>query len=200
MKALLFFAFLAAVPCFSQTTWGGLRFGMTPEQAREVLKDRSINDRLEPARRVGNTEVPEVFFIDVQGVTVGAAKEGVAHVRFDKNKTLESVTIRFERGFADSGCFQGISTEESGTRLAMVDDISEKMLERFGKPVNETGTFPTMQNLAKWFVYGRERGNGASIEGKRIWRTEGQVIGEEQKLVCGGLLIYTTYQLQTKEL
>lgn len=91
MKAVL--VVLLGAPSFSQTTWSGLHFGMTPEQAHVALKDRPNKDRLEPAIRIGSgafsETVPETFWIDVQDATVGQHK-GVAHIRFDKGRKARS--------------------------------------------------------------------------------------------------------------
>jgi hypothetical protein len=197
MKAFLL-VLLAAIPGFSQSTWGGLRFGMTPAQARLSLKDRPMKDRIAPANLDMNR--PETFFIDVQDVAVGQ-HNGTAHLQFSKDHKLVEIELAFTRTEEGSrGCFSRISTEEAVTRSLTVTEISEKMLERFGKPVSETGVFPNSQDLASYYARGVVTGFARVIEGKRIWRTEGQVIEEWFHLPCGSLYLFVSYRPQTKEL
>jgi len=179
---------LLAAPCFSQTTWGGLHFGMTAEQAHVVLKDRPNKDRLVP------DDLP--FFIDVQDVAVGQHK-GIAHIQFDKGKKLEHVSLDFGRFQSDAKvCFEGISNEEAVTRTLRLTEISEAMIERFGKPVSETGKFPSTHELASFYTIGSFRHVAPTLEGKRIWRTEGQVIEEHFDLPCGNLFLWIDYRPQ----
>jgi hypothetical protein len=201
MKGFLL-VLLAAAPCFSQTTWSGLQFGMTPQQAHLALNDRPSKDRLVPASRVGNTDSPEMFFIDVQGVSVGQHK-GDAHLRFDEDQKLAQVSIAFitfDKLERKAACFEGISNEEAATRSNMAVEISEEMIGRFGKPVSETGSFPTSQELAAFYARGTVTGFAKIDAGKRIWRTEGQVIEESLSMPCGSLFLMITYKPQTKEL
>src|ERR1035437_8319503 len=81
MRVLLFVLVVAA-PCFSQSTWSGLRFGMTPAEVRLALKDRPNKSRTEPVHP--DLQMPELFFIDVPNVTVGEHK-GTAHLGFDRD-------------------------------------------------------------------------------------------------------------------
>ncbi len=196
MRSFLF-VLLVAVPCFSQTTWGGLRFGMRPADARLALKDRPNKNRTEPAS--ADPRTPETFFIDVVDVKVGEY-QGVAHLRFDSVMKLDQVSIVFENfENKEGGCFAGISTVEAATRSRMVVDISEKMIERFGKPVSETGAFPTRQELSAYYAQGTVTGFAKIIDGKRIWRTEEQVIEEWLWLPCGNVVLHITYKPQTKD-
>lgn len=194
---LFLLVLVAAAPCFSQTTWGGLRFGMTPAQTRLALKDRPNKSRIEPADAELHT--PEMFIIDVQDVTVGQHK-GVAHLRFDKNHKLDQVSLDFNGSDeADKGgSFKGFSAKEAATRSAILTDISENMLERFGKPVSDTGPFPTSRELASYYARGMVAGFANSLGGKRIWRTEGQVIEELFQIPCGSLFLIVSYKPQTK--
>jgi len=188
-------ALVAVLPLCAQTTWGGLRFGMTPAEARVVLKERSIKDRLQPATRVGNTDLPEMLFIDVDGVTVGV-HQGKASLRFDKDRLVQ-VSIFFARSEPQgSACFQGITTAEAASRSVMVLDLSERMLDRFGQPSVETGTFPTRQELLTFFARGSLTGLADTESGKRIWRTEGQVIEENISLPCGSTFVTIIYRPQ----
>jgi hypothetical protein len=173
---------------------------MTAEQARVVLKGRSIKDRLEPASRAGNADLPEMFFIDVDGVTVGPHK-GAAHLLFDKDRKLVQVSLLFERNEPEGrACrFQGITAQEAATRSSMVVDISEKMIERFGKPTTETGTFPTIEELNAFFAHGIVTGFAQIGRGRRVWITEGQAIEESFLLPCGDLLLSIIYKPQTKD-
>lgn len=193
---IFLFVLVAAAPCFAQNTWGGLRFGMTPAQARLALKDRPNKSRTEPANAELHT--PAIFFIDVQGVTV-AQHQGTAHLRFDSGQKLAQVSLDFSRmDGASGGCFKGISNEEAAKRSVIITDVSEKILERFGKPVSETGTFPTTHQLASFYAHGGDTGV-ANITGKPPWRTEGQVIEEMLQLPCGSLFLFVSYRPQTKD-
>jgi hypothetical protein len=192
-------ALVAVLPLCAQTTWGGLRFGMTSAEARVVLKERSIKERLQSAQRVGSTDVPEMLLIDVDGVTVGG-HQGKASLRFDKDRLVQ-VSIFFEKfedpkGFKVSACFQGITSAEAASRSLMVVDLSERMLGRFGRPSVETGTFPTSEELLEFFARGIVTGASDTKTGRRIWRTEGQVIEENFFMPCGNTSVTIIYKPQ----
>ena len=183
---LILFALLT-VPCFCQDTWGGLRFGMTPAQVRAVLKDRPTKSRTEPANLEFHTA--ELFFIDVQGVTIGQHK-GIAHVGFDKEYTLDQVTLDFTSK-DDAGCVDVLSEKVGATRSLLLNDISEKMTERFGAPVSESGVFPTSQELAWYYSSGL---TNIPIKGERVWRAAGQVIDESFALSCDKAILIVSYK------
>ena len=183
-------------PAFCQDTWGGLRFGMTQGQARVALKDRPNSSRTEPAHAEFHT--PEMFFIDVQDVMAGQHK-GVAYVGFDKDLKLDKVTLNFSVSKNEPGCFSGISAEEVATRSMTLTDTSEKMLERYGAPVSESGTFPTSRELTSYYSLGQSGVAIKILEGQRIWRTEGQVIDEIFTLPCGNLFLFMSYKPPPKD-
>lgn len=192
MRVLLFVLVVAA-PCFSQSTWSGLRFGMTPAEVRLALKDRPNKSRTEPAHP--DLQMPELFFIDVPNVTVGEHK-GTAHLGFDRDQKLDRVGLDFSR-FSE-GCFKDLSEMEAVMRIKVLTEISETMVERFGKLFSETGTSPMSSEIFTHYGNGRITGSAKSLSGKRIWLTEGQVIDESFTFGCGSLALMVSYKPPTK--
>jgi hypothetical protein len=190
---ILLLVLVAAAPCFSQSTWSGLRFGMTPTEVRLALKDRPNKSRTEPAH--GALQLPEMFFIDVQDVTVGE-HNGTAHLGFDRDQKLDRVSLDFSR-FSE-GCFKDLSEMEAVMRIRVLTEISEKMVERFGKLFSETGTSPTSSEIFTHYGNRRVMGSAKLLSGKRIWLTEGQVIDESFTLGCGSLALMVSYKPPTK--
>jgi len=197
MKLIVFV--LLASPCFCQDTWGGLRFGMTPAQVRAVLKDRPNKSRTEPENAELHT--PEMFFIDVQDVIVGQ-HNGVAHLKFSDDRKLDLVSLDFTslsttRTEAD-GCFKGISGADLATQSLVLTDISKQILDLYGAPVSDSGTLPTSRELASYYSLGQSfKADVQNFpQGKRIWRTQGQVIEEMFGFPCGKMLLFISYTPQ----
>ena len=54
------------------------------------------------------------------------------------------------------------------------------------------------EELSAYYARGTVTGFAKMIDGKRIWRTEQQVIEESFQLPCGSLFLFITYKPQTK--
>jgi S1-C subfamily serine protease len=170
---------------------------MTPAQARLALKDRPNKSRTERANAQFHT--PDMFLIDVQDVVIGQHK-GIAHVAFDKNNVLYQVSLDFTRYEDETGCFEESAVDELITR-SLLEDISAQMVERLGTPVGETGTFPTSRELGSYFSLGRSGKADLQnpLEGKRIWKTDGQLIEEWFFIPCGKVALFVSYHQQPKD-
>ncbi len=110
---------LFASACFAQPTWMGLRFGMSPDEAKRIV-----------------TDATEVAGDPSVRVLTAAAKvqdhAGQARLIFEKN-ALVRVGLVFEAGAkrcADVTPDQIIAADR------LVQDIQEALREKYGRPVS----------------------------------------------------------------
>jgi S1-C subfamily serine protease len=140
-----------------------------------------------------------MFFIDVQDVVIGGHK-GIAHLAFDTNNKLDAVSLDFTRYEDETGCFRGSADDEAATR-SLIKDVSDQTLDRLGAPVSQTGTFLTSRELASYFSLGKSGKADVQnpLEGKRTWKTGGELIEEWFAIPCGKLMLFVSYNPQTKD-
>lgn len=173
---------LAALPVLGQATWGGLRFGMTEAQVKAVLKGRVI------PTTGGSPGTQEYTPLKIPSVTAGGAK-GLGELSFNvRQKTLERIWLDFSR--YDEKSSGGPSDDESATRITTYGYISRSLLEKYGKPVNETGYCPTQDELVEHFV----RDPLGSIRCTRLWKERYQTIGMELAVIGKSLFLHIEYK------
>jgi hypothetical protein len=172
---------LTALPLFGQATWGGLRFGMTEAEAKAVLKGRVV--------ATGNPPGTQMYTpLKMPSVTVGSAK-GMGTLGFNvKTKTLQRIWLDFSRYDKDGSA--DISEDETVTRITAYGYILQSLLERYGRPVNETGYCPTQDELTAYFV----RNPPGTIKCTRLWRESHQAIRMELSVPGKSLFLDIEYK------
>ena len=158
-------------PAATLVTWGGLRFGMTPDQVRNAMKGRPYEDHTRIHEKGIDGEGDHPYGINIRDVTVDRYK-GEAAITFDENKTLTEVTL-YLAGTANS---TDLSTLGVPLRVKLVEDISNMLLERYGKPIGETGEIPASDHLIHYYFH-RQKSDG--FKSTRMWKSEGQLIRED---------------------
>jgi hypothetical protein len=165
-----------------QTTWGGLRFGMTESEVRAAMKGQ-----IETTGYETGTEFYTPFKIKV--VKVGPAT-GTAELSFDlKKKTLQRVWLNLSHA-DEKATFGKLTTDEAASRLGAYEYVSKQLLEKYGRPVNETGSCPTSDEIINHFV--REPLN--TLKCGRLWREPAQTIGMDFSLVGDSLFLMVEYK------
>lgn len=105
------------------STWGNLRFGMTPDEVKAVFQDR-----LQPT---GSSRSGDATYV-VNSVTVGRA-QGAAQLRFDpQTQTLRGVILDF--GLNTGSC--KATPEVSMQRYWSILDVSDALVRKYGIPTD----------------------------------------------------------------
>jgi hypothetical protein len=174
---------LAALPVFGQATWGGLRFGMTEAEVKAVLKGRVV--------ATGNPPGTEMYTpLRMPSVTAGSAK-GMGTLSFNiRTKTLQRVWLDFSRHDTDSSA--ELPLDDSSIRITTYGDISRSLLEKYGRPVNETGYCPTEDEMVEHFVH-----NSGTIKCTRLWRQQHQTIEMDLSVPGRSLFLWIEYNSTT---
>jgi hypothetical protein len=183
MRALvaLVLAVLAAPRTEGQATWGGLRFGMTPEEVKDVIGDRA------KAGSPSKDAPPGEFTLEVSPVKVGDVA-GTARLIFAGSPSrLRQVSLNFSR--VGRGCAPD-EAKVAAERLETVRVISDQLLEKYGKPTSETGPWPSSEVLARLLSLPLLR----RVEAERMWRVPGQIIREWLSTICNSVLLTVSYK------
>lgn len=179
-------------PAATLVTWGGLRFGMTPDQARNAIKGRLYEDHTKIHEKGADGEGDHPYGINIRDVTVDRYK-GEAALTFDENKTLTEVTL-FLVGTANS---TDLAKLDVPLRVKMVEDISNMLLERYGKPIGETGEIPASDQLIHFYFH---RQKSDDFKSTRMWKFEGQLIKEDLTLFGETGFFFISYKPENHEL
>jgi hypothetical protein len=134
-------------------------------------------------------EGEHLYTINVHGVTVDKFKAEAAII-FNEDRKLTEVDL-YLLG-ADR-----LEPLDRMTRIQLVADISNLLLERCGKPVGETGEVPGWDQLSHYYLY---RKPDDSFYATRAWKSAGAFVKEALRLdgEAGSFII--SYELDTHEL
>jgi hypothetical protein len=141
---LVWLLLLSAVAATAQSTWGGLHFGMSVEDARKLLLGKIQSED----RAAKN---PEVLTFTLKPEPLGLIKS-TPHIIF-KEGVLTRVVLMFSE--PASGCSAQRNSELISREIAMIDEVGRASVgvfpEKYGKPINETGTCrpPDINNIQK---------------------------------------------------
>jgi len=178
-------------PAATLVTWGGLRFGMTSDQVRNALKGRRYEDHTRIHEK-GRWGVDLLYGFILRDITVDRYK-GEAALAFDDNKTLTEITL-YLVGMENCTDLAKLSIP---LRVKLVEDISNMLLERYGKPIGETGEIPASDQLMHYYLH---RQNFDVFKSTRMWKSEGQLIREDLSLAGETGFFFISYKPENHEL
>jgi hypothetical protein len=123
---ILFVGLVVDGVSFAQSTWKGLRFGMSEAEVRKSYTG---------ALRKEVTEGHETVLIDDSVELLGAALSVRAKVELSLGKAnkLEVINITAKDPFADDKD----QTSASGSTEAAIEEITSKLVDKYGKPLTE---------------------------------------------------------------
>ena len=182
MQALvgLALAVLAVPQTEGQATWGGLRFGMTPEEVKAVLGDRA------KAGSPSKDAPPDELTLEVSSVKVGDVA-GTGRLIFAGSPSrLKQVSLDFTRA-GEGHLAHGYTVSE---QLKTVQVVSDQLVEKYGKPTIEKGTWPSSKELTQQLVSQSMRG----LEAERMWKTSGQIIKEWLRVLLDSVFLIVSYK------
>jgi hypothetical protein len=181
MRHIFLIVMAFTLPVVGQTTWGGLRFGMSEAEVKAAMKGR--------VETTGNAPGTQGYTpLWIKSVNVGPAT-GIATLSFDlKKKTLQRVWLNLSsRG---ETAFAGLTADEAASRVVAYEYVSRQLIERYGRPVNETERCPTGDEAINHFV--REPLN--TLRCWRLWREPSQTIEMDLNLVGDSLFLTVEYK------
>jgi hypothetical protein len=125
-------------------------------------------------------------------------QEGSGRLLFDRNtKKLYMIVLTFSaHDRSASGCFAGIEAADERLRIRRVSAVSDKLVDRYGKPAIEKGAWPSRAGLIDYFV----RRSLNNLAAARIWKDAGQAIEARMDLACGSLFLNVIYRAVGSEL
>ena len=171
-----------ATQLISQTTWGGLRFGMTETEVKAALKDQlqvSIDES--GAQRY-----------KIKSVKVGPTT-GTGDLSFDpKDKTLLSIWLDFSY---EERTLRELPVSDVVDRVLAYEYVSKQLLERYGRPLIETGRCPAVDEV-------RDHLNASplntikldTLKCDRLWKEPSQTLETNFSLVGNWLLLTVKYK------
>src|ERR1035438_5325956 len=112
----------------AQSTWKGLRFGMSEAEVRKTYGG---------TLRKEVTERQETVLVDDSVELLGAALSVRAMVDLSLGKAgkLEVINIIAEKPFAN----EKDETSASGSSLAAIEELTRRLIDKYGKPLTEEG-------------------------------------------------------------
>lgn len=192
LKPIFVKAFLLAGSmsmCPAQETWGGLQFGMKLDEVKKVL-----GDRIQESDPTAKGQ-PDEYAWHIKSVKVGEA-EGTGNLMFDKSTDrLVRVGLYFAGDLLKNKgkpCRGGTTPEQNAHVVSIITDVSDKLLENYGKPVKDIG-WPTQDDIINHLILGQP-----NIQASRMWKPGGQIIEETLFLPCTNPIIYVVYKPATK--
>jgi len=113
---------------FAQSTWKGLRFGMSEAEVRTTYTG---------VLRKEVTENQETVLVDDSYELLGPALSVPAKVELSLGKTgkLEVINITAKNPFAN----EKDEASASGSTLAAVNEVTQRLTDKYGKPLTEEG-------------------------------------------------------------
>lgn len=140
----------------AQTTWRGLRFGMSEADVRKAYGG---------TLRKEVSEAQETVLVDDNRELLGAALSVRAKVDLSLGKAgkLEVINITAENPFSE----QRDATSASGSSLAAITELTTRLEDKYGKPITEEGQC----KLTAEMLIGRK-----PLLCKAMWKSEGQNI------------------------
>jgi hypothetical protein len=113
---------------FAQSTWKGLRFGMSEAEVRKTYGGTS---------RKEVTGRQETVLVDESVELLGAALSVRAKVDLSLGQAgkLEVINIIAENPFAN----EKDETNASGSSLGAIEELTRRLIDKYGKPLTEEG-------------------------------------------------------------
>lgn len=113
---------------FAQSTWKGLRFGMSEVDVRKTYGG-TLHKEV--------TKAQETVLVEDSVELLGAALSVRAQVRLSlgKGDKLEVINIVAENPFANDKD----ETNASGSSLGAIDELTRRLVDKYGKPLTEEG-------------------------------------------------------------
>ena len=168
---------------FSQSTWSGLHFGMSVEDARKQLTGEILNEKQPPLN-------PSAFIFTLKPVPIGAAR-GEPHIIFENGRLIRVVLVFSMRA---EGCFDKPDRDLYARQIMTIDAIGEactrSFREKYGKPINETGAWPSSTMVGHHLV---TKAMNEKFESERAWKSGGQMIRISLSMICDSLSLLITY-------
>jgi hypothetical protein len=153
------------------------------------MKGHPYDDHTKVHEAGTHGEGDHLYTINVHGVAVDKFKAEAALV-FDEDKKLTEIDLYLLGE-------DKLETLDRTTRIQLVDSISKMLLERYGKPVGETGEVPAWDQLSHYYLYRRQYD---SFDSTRTWRSEGTFVKESLSLIGEAGSFIISYKLDTHEL
>jgi hypothetical protein len=173
----------SAIAAFGQSTWGGLRFGMSVDDAKKLLAGRIKSEEQPPKN-------PSAYILTLNPISLGVSN-GEPHVIFERGKLVRVLLMFSKRA---EGCFDKPDRTRDIEKIITVDAVGEAATgafqEKYGKPVNETGLWPSHDALMNHFV---ERKEDEEFKYTRAWRSQGQMIRISLSIICDSLFLDVSY-------
>jgi hypothetical protein len=170
-------------PTLGQSTWGGLRFGTSVDDAKQQLAGR-IQSEERPSQN------PTAFILILKSVLLGHAK-GEPHIIFEGGRLIRVVLLFSTEA---EGCFDKPDRARDAEKILTIDAVGEAVTgafqEKYGKPINETGSWPSHDMLINHFAGHREE---ETFKAVRAWKSGGQVIRISLNIVCDTLFLDISY-------
>ena len=118
---------ILSMPAMAQETWGGLRFGMTEQEALIALKGRSVGDIKKNKGAQPYQDNSWYAAFRVTDVVVNELR-GSADLRFNSlAKTLQMVAVNLE----------GLAYLDRPIRAASTKGIEQSLAQKYGTPKQE---------------------------------------------------------------
>ena len=113
---------------FAQTTWKGLRFGMSEAEVRKTYTGALSKEV---------TENQETVLVDDSVELLGAALSVRARVRLSLGKVgkLEEISIIAKDPFSN----EKDDVSAGGASKAAIEEITSRLIDKYGKPLTEEG-------------------------------------------------------------
>jgi hypothetical protein len=172
----------------AQQTWHDLHFGMSPAEAKAILKDQLRDDKARLTELFLAMDMPSVA---AEGVT------GQGALAFDKSTLkLKGISLALSAGFRrakeDHSCAappDAIIDAVSGfTR------VSDRLIFNYGQPIIQSPEWPSPQRLQDLLSPSSPPFTGA----RRVWKAQQQLIEESIHAACGLVTLWITYKPDEK--
>jgi hypothetical protein len=141
---------------FAQSTWKGLRFGMSETEVRKTYTG---------ALRKEVTQLQETVLVDDSVELLGTALSVRASVRLSLGKAgkLEVINIIAKNPFAT----EKDEASASGSSLAAIKELTSRLIDKYGKPLTEEGQCDLTVDMLL---------TGKPVLCNDMWKSEGQNI------------------------
>jgi hypothetical protein len=174
---------LSALAGLGQSTWGRLRFGMSVDDAKQLLAGRIKSEERPPLN-------PSAFILTLEPIPIGVAK-GEPKIIFEQGQLIR-VVLNFS--IPAVGCFDKPDRGRDVHQMMTIDAVGEAATgafqEKYGKPINETGSWPSHDMLMRHFAGRKEEEKFKSV---RAWKSAGQMIRMTLNLICDTLFLDVSY-------
>lgn len=154
MRKIFLIAFAVHGVLFAQTTWKGLRFGMSEAEVRKAYGGELHKEV---------SESQNVILVDnLELLRAPLKMRAKVELSLGKGDKLEVINIIAKDAFAD----EKSETNAKGATLAAVNELTTRLTDKYGNPTTEEGKCkPTAEMLLD---------NQNLLSCSKMWRSEGQ--------------------------